>query len=365
MWQWFNFLAAQVPSGKTVLKINLDETAICLYQGEGKGNILLSKKRPRGEAEVVQRVPHSRRRTYLTHVAFVCDQAELQHLLPQVVIGNERVLPAAAMPALRASLPSNVRLIRQKSSWNNSTLCAIIVRMLALALGPHRERFQPVLLLDTVRLHFNQVVLNACNACGIWLILVPARTTWLLQPLDTHVFRAFKDRLRKAYQKARLQAATHDLNVQQFMPCLYEAIRVTMDESDWSSSFSENGFGQLQAQVKESIRRELAMDQPLCIPSARPTLEQLQCVFPKRTVVPTASLWRPFDPPSAPSLARSSASSARVVFPRVGAVAVLGRTRSQTQQLRVSDGSVAAAAPLLRAARGQPLRPRRPTAEGQ
>ena len=346
----------------------MDETSICLFQGEGKGNIMISKKRPLDADEPVQRVPHSRRRGCLTHVGFVCDQPDLQHLMPQVVIGNEKILPAGAMAALKAGLPANVRLIRQKSSWNNHMLCAIIVRILALALRPHLERFQPVLLLDTVRLHFNQVVLNACNTCGVWFILVPALTTWLLQPLDTHVFRAFKSQLRKAYQRARIQGATHDLTIQQFMPCLYEAIRSTIDGEDWSLSFAENGFGHMQAQVRASVARALAVELPLCIPSTRPTEEQLQSVFPRRTVIPLASLWRPFDPLPAPPASRSVASgslAAGSALPGVGAVAVLGRTRSETQQLHAAGASVAASSGLPRVASGRRLRPLRPTAEGQ
>ena len=368
-WQWFNYCTTQAPEGKVLLKINLDETSICLFQGEGKGNILLSKKRPL-EGEAVQRIPHSRRRMCLTHVAFVCDRPELQHLMPQIVVGNESILPARAMTALRATLPANVRLIRQKSSWNNSMLCAIIVRILALALRPHRDRFQPVLLLDTVRLHFAQVVLNACNNCGIWPLLVPAKTAWFLQPLDTHVFRAFKCRLRKAYQRARIQAAAHDLTIEQFMPCLLDTIRLTIDGRDWSFAFGENGFGNSQADVKESIKRALAVEGPLSIPSSRPTHEQLQAIFPRRTTIPTATLWKPFDPPvlCAPRSLSASSRPAGLALPGAGCLA-LGRARSSTQHLQqaqaAASSSVAAAEAVPRVARGYRLGPPRATVEGE
>lgn len=369
MWQWWNFCAAQIPGGKSVLKINVDETSICLFQGNVKGNILFSKKRPRDE-EPVQRMPRSRRRCCLTHVAFVCDQPELQPVLPQVIVGNEVALPARSMAALRAACPANVRLVRQKSAWNNMNLMAIIIRILALALRPYTDRFQPVLLLDAVRLHFAQVVLNACNNCGIWAIFVPAKTTWLLQPLDTHAFQAFKIWLRNAYQRARAEAARHDLSVQEFLPCLYEAIRSVLQGRDWKAAFNENGFGNGQSEVSSHVRRELGMDLPLAVPASRPSPEQLECIFPRRTVVPAKALWRPFDAPAAPkasSAMLARAKPAALALP--GPVVFNGRTRAD-HRLAVEHAKAASSVAEAKAvgpivARGHRLARARVVVEGQ
>ena len=32
-WPWFNYLASKVPAGKKALITNIDETAVCLFQG--------------------------------------------------------------------------------------------------------------------------------------------------------------------------------------------------------------------------------------------------------------------------------------------------------------------------------------------
>ena len=84
-WQWSNYCHAQLPAGKRALRVNMDETAICLLQGGGRGNVFLSKT----DQTVVQNIPRGKRRTYLTHVAFVCDEMAIQAVLPQVIIGNE------------------------------------------------------------------------------------------------------------------------------------------------------------------------------------------------------------------------------------------------------------------------------------
>ena len=195
----------------------MDETSVCLFQGAGKGVIFVDKKRRR-DSEPAQAVPSAKRRCCLTHVAFICDRTDLQPLLPQVVIANERTFTAAGLAALQASCPANVKLVRQKSAWNNSALCATIVGWLGEALRPYLGGLQPFLLLDAVGLHTTPAMMRAFNASRIWPILVPARTTWLLQPLDTDAFMRYKAHLRDAYQKARAASQTADLSIEQCVP---------------------------------------------------------------------------------------------------------------------------------------------------
>ena len=91
VWQWGNFLRERVPPGKRAVHVNIDETAICMFQGECKGNILVSKR-------VRQPVCRQQRRTYLTHVACICDDPALQGRLPHYVIANERTATHACKP---------------------------------------------------------------------------------------------------------------------------------------------------------------------------------------------------------------------------------------------------------------------------
>ena len=112
MWQWHNHLCSAVPSGKRVLLVNLDEAAICAFQGDVKGNVLVARK----AMAAAQRVSHGERRRFLTHVALLCDDPTVQKLLPQFLIGNEHTILAGELGALRARCPPNVRLIRQRTA---------------------------------------------------------------------------------------------------------------------------------------------------------------------------------------------------------------------------------------------------------
>ena len=45
MWQWWNYAVASVPTGCRILRLNLDETSVKLFQGEGKGTIFFKTRK--------------------------------------------------------------------------------------------------------------------------------------------------------------------------------------------------------------------------------------------------------------------------------------------------------------------------------
>ena len=105
-WQWLNHLVSRVPAGKKALLINLDGTAVCLFQGTVRGTVAVGKKRKRDLP--IQRVNRATRRTYLTHAALICDNPFYQKHLPQLVIGNEHTLLVRDMPGLQGRCPQEL-----------------------------------------------------------------------------------------------------------------------------------------------------------------------------------------------------------------------------------------------------------------
>ena len=192
-------------------------------------------------------VPLSRRRTYMTYVALACDTPAAQRVLPQVIVGNFHTLPAKCMGALRAPLPANVTLLRQRSAWNNNLLCATIIRMIAAALAPFAGASQPVIFFDAARCHLNWNGFAACARFGIWPILVPAKLTWLLQPLDTHVFASFKRRAQAAALRVRCAGEKEGNVLKQVLAARCEAIETILLGSAWAHAFASNGFSDGQA----------------------------------------------------------------------------------------------------------------------
>ena len=304
VWQWWSFLKGQVPAGKTILRVNVDETSVCLFQGTAKGTVMATKRKynetmasdcPR---EPAQKVSRSTRRTCLTHVAFVCDRSDIQPLLPQVVIGNEHTFQARDWTALVDRAPRNVYMVRQKSAWNNHELYARIITLLATVLAPYMGECQPVLLMDACRCHAHSDPMRACFGGGIWPVFVPAKLTWLLQPLDTHAFLTYKETLRAEYQKARAKTADGQLNVSEFLDALYVTIRSTLQSRCWAKAFECDGFGSGDVTALSSyVRRELAYEGPLgplAVSAQFPTDEQFKVCFPKNAPKAVGYVAQPF-----------------------------------------------------------------------
>ena len=85
VWCWLNYLRSQVPAGKIPLLINIDEAAICRFEGHCKGTVSVP--------EAGQRVSLSKRRESLSHEGVLCDRPEWRRLLPQYILGSGCTLP--------------------------------------------------------------------------------------------------------------------------------------------------------------------------------------------------------------------------------------------------------------------------------
>ena len=309
-----------MPAGKSVLKLNLDETSFCLFQGAAKGALMVTKRRLRDRLpDLAQNASASRRRTCLTHIGLICDRRDLQSLLPQVIIGNERTFSATDWAALNAARPDKVVLVRQKSAWNNSELMVRVVRLIASVLSPYLHEVQPVLLMDAHKVHIARAVLEACVASGIWPVIVPAKMTWLLQPCDTHAFSKLKLHLRAvSYPKARASAVAADgsLSVFEFLAALYDTIRVVLVGMAWEGAFVQDGYGRDQAWLSKSVLRHLEYDQRPAAPCEQPSLGQLQFCFPKGWAVPLATLRKVFQASPLPAATAGPAAVGRLLTPR-------------------------------------------------
>ena len=296
VWQWWNCASAALPAGRTFLRLNLDETSICLYQGGNKGTVFFKKRQHDPDTEPVQHANLAKRRCCFTHVGLICDKPDLQPVLPQVLIANESTFSAGDMAALEAECPENVHLVRQKSAWNNVEVCKETIRLLAKALEPHlaSKGLQPVLLLDAAPIHLAPSFFQCCVANGIWPIIIPARCTWLLQPLDTHVFRQYKMRLRARYQIRRLETANGQLTMAQFLPVVYDSIRQVLEGRRWAAAFDQDGFGQSQRALSAFVLRQCQLEGPPSVPALLPTLEVLERCWPRNREVKSGWLLRPY-----------------------------------------------------------------------
>ena len=267
----------------------MDETAVCLFQSTRRGTVLVGKKRKRDQP--TQKVSKATRRTYLSHVAMICDSPFFQKFLPQVVIGNEHTLLVRELRGLQAECPKNFTLVRQKSAWMNVHLMCTVVEKLRAALAPYASKVQPILLMDAAKLHWAPAVMSACRRNGVWPVAVPAKLTWLLQPCDTHLFQRYKLHLQKAYEQRRQEAMVNGaLDVQHLLQCIYESTEHTIEDvAGWKQAFLDDGFGAKQVALSGSRKHQLELDATPEVGNEKPTLEQVKLCFAARQKVPPLS----------------------------------------------------------------------------
>ena len=149
-WRWWNFYETQISPPRVMLKMNLDETSLCVHPGSLRGTLFLPRSRRR---DLGQRVSRGRRRTNVTLVAIICDDPCIQARIPQFLIANERTFKAKDMIALRLAAEPHVILLRRRSAWNNEHIMCSIIRRIQASLEDIWEMLQPILMFDSAALH--------------------------------------------------------------------------------------------------------------------------------------------------------------------------------------------------------------------
>ena len=102
-----------------MLRIIQDETS-CKLPYDQKRGIAVCRQRALSRAkktEIVQDVSRGKLRGCFTLIAMICDDASLQPLLPQILLGNEHIFQQRVLAEIQPSLAPNIHLWRRHSAW--------------------------------------------------------------------------------------------------------------------------------------------------------------------------------------------------------------------------------------------------------
>ena len=259
-WHWFNAAEAKAAAlGKKVLRVNCDETNVQRMQQSSRGLIVRRFVRagPRMTPE------EDDARGSWTHLAFICDDASIQPRLPQVIVGNESVLRVQDMKAVERLVPSNVYLVRQKSSWLDKSLFSLALTWLAKATAALNASHQVVLILDCASVHLTPDIWIKSRSLGIDLVFIPRKLTWLLQPCDTHLFRRYKHWLSMYIKDSMAEAGMKKASLLCVVKGMLASVRGVLQTHKWSRAFSENGFGDQQKLVSHRVKKSLSNGSPV------------------------------------------------------------------------------------------------------
>ena len=122
----------------------------------------------------------------------------------------------------------------------------------------------------------------------MWVLVIPAKLTWLLQPLDTPGFLKYKHMLRECCERERASTPSGVVPIHRFLAALYQVILKVLQGKRWGRSFDDDGFGQHQCLVASYVLEQMGLSKPPVLPDVALSDVNLSLLWPRNAVCPPA-----------------------------------------------------------------------------
>ena len=153
------------------MNINLDETYVSYHQGLRRGILGVGKYMlPEDARPPTQRATRMQLRMGLTHVGIICDNVEVQPLLPQVLIVPDNVLKKRDVPLAKALMPDNVDTLRRHTKWVTADILIWIMRLTQWSLRAVRHTYHIIFLMDVLAQHFADELIRNMTSLSFWCV---------------------------------------------------------------------------------------------------------------------------------------------------------------------------------------------------
>ena len=287
MWRWSNFLNAFAGTRRRVVRINMDETGIRLLQVPGRGLLTCLARRAKRSARGLKRhATKQQTRGMFTLAAMICDDDDVQKVLPQVMIVGTGILTARERQLVERGLPRNVHLWEADKCWMSSQTMVRLVRLVRATVNKEFPDINIVFSADAYKAHLTKDVWQAMAAAGILYCLIPARMTGVLQPCDVAVFSQLKKYLATDMQHRELATSSGAVTPQDVIQSVGDTLDTIVRGKSWKRTFEDVGLVGHQRNVSPRVLAKLSMQTRNLMTHTLPTLAQLKDVFPARTIIP-------------------------------------------------------------------------------
>ena len=258
----------------------MDETSLARHVSGLTGTVV---KTPTNKCQLGEVAPLHERRSYITYLATITHDPEVQPRLPQVLIGNHRQFTATVMKDV-SFLPSTVYMWRCKSAWNSHLLMRRYLSLLASSLGSILKERYVILILDVARCHLHPTILAHAKRCRIRLCFIPALMTAELQPCDTHLFARFKATFREHWRRQKALSIAGSLSTLQWLEVVVSTIQAVLP-TDWDAAFAGSGALAEQTRIADVLCAKLGWTSAPLVPEGLPSVETASLVFPRKMKV--------------------------------------------------------------------------------
>ena len=163
----------------------------------------------------------------------------------------------------------------------NAVMMKFLYRVVAERLAHLRDSHQIIFTTDTCKCHITKDTLACCGRHKMWPHLIPAKMTWALQPLDTHVFSKFKSTLATTWQ--RLQVAQSTPSKVEWASMIKAVVQTTQDVlcgEPWVRAFNHTGVSGEMHLVSPHVLAKIGLSEAPVLETRLPSAAQLQAIFP-------------------------------------------------------------------------------------
>ena len=339
--KWMRYLLDVSLRDKKYVVLNVDETSISQVSTAGHGLVSRAVVRTTGlrrmDASTTDRTD-----VKTTLLGLVCDQPDLQPLLPQVILPKytQNAIPPQWAIDEFAQQGFPFQFWHRTSGFATSRIMCEWALAVRSAVHSWRDDVWIVLVLDCSSVHVDAATLQRLAHLGLLVVLIPGKCTWLLQPLDVYVFAELKAMLRSLAAGEQLERGAEKEPRGAWISRAARSVRSVLVQRDWSSQFARLGCGLDLSDLRDDLMVHLP---PGVIMPALPTRHELARLLnrPADTDV-TKEIHRALCTPAI----RADQAPAETM-PRRGAIQPLPMTAT-AQRKRRREHSPADAQPLRR-----------------
>lgn len=252
--RWVQYLLTVKLKDKNVVIVNMDETSL-----SGK---LVSKFGVFAEFDVNEagsdNVPQTLIHPWTCALkGVICSEASLMKHIPQVLLPKyrKRQSPPVHLKESYEQMGAPLQAWHKTSGWSTTISMLLWLRSLAHTLRTHAPDSEHVLLFDCAPTHVNHRVLQEAKRLRIHILVVPARCTWLLQPLDVYTYAIVKRCLRAQLARCQTMSSNGVVNITARLRVTGEVLQRRLISNNWSRQLQKVGLSSDLSMLNSTLKK--------------------------------------------------------------------------------------------------------------
>ena len=240
--RWIRYVCGR-PSGIAGrIIVAMDETAVANVMNRGmQGTVVCRQQQPN-----LRRSQALARRTLgrTALLAAVCNDRDIQPHLPQIWLprSDPAKTPSAATQAVFTSAGDPHEAWHGSTGFCSQRIIKAWLRRMKRKVLSRKPGVDITVVMDVCPVHVAPSIVDAARRLKITVVLVPARLTWLLQLLDTHVFAQLKREMRRELWLAKAAAPGGTISAAVHLQALTRATSTVLVQRSWTEFFPRVGL---------------------------------------------------------------------------------------------------------------------------